>query len=176
MNRKIGRAEGFGVLPRQSAKPRPKHAHVEVDEQADGQIRQAQVGHHLRFVNWRQAFDRLELEQDLLLYNEVDTVAAIAEHSLVADRNGSLTLETHLAERQLSAQASLVRRLQEPRAQRSVHFDDAADDLLSPILKTSALPIFLLHLLQSVSYAARVRQNRRDAAPADRVPRRGLPA
>jgi hypothetical protein len=38
INGKIGRAEGLGVLPRQSPQPRAKHADVEVDEQANGQI------------------------------------------------------------------------------------------------------------------------------------------
>jgi hypothetical protein len=119
MNRKIGRAEGFGVFPRQSAKPGPKRAD---------------------------------------------------EHALVADGYGSLTLETHLAKPQLGAQANLVRRLQEPRAQRSVHFDEGTDNRLGPILKTSALPIFLSHILLSVAYASRVREKCADAPGQSRSP------
>jgi hypothetical protein len=109
----------------------------------------------LRFVDGQQAVDRLELEQDPGLDNDIDAVAAVNEHALVADGYGSLTLETHLAKPQLGAQANLVRRLQEPRTQRSVHFDDGTDNRFGPILKTSALPIFLVHILLSVAYASR---------------------
>ena len=45
-----------------------------------------------------------------------------------------------------------------------MHFDEGTDDLLGPILKTSALPIFLLHILLSVAYASWVREKRADAS------------
>ena len=117
----------------------------------------------MRFVDRQQAVDRFEFEQDPALYNDIDAVAAVNEHALVEDGYGSLPLETQLAKPQLGAQANLVRRLQEPWTQRSVHFDEGTDDLLGPILKTSALPIFLLHILLSVAYASWVREKRADA-------------
>ena len=53
----------------------------------------------------QQAVDRFEFEQDPALYDDIDAVAAVNEHALVADGYGSLPLETQLAKPQLGAQA-----------------------------------------------------------------------
>ena len=43
-----------------------ERGHVEVDEQADRQLRKAQIGDDLRFVNREQPLDRLEFQEDMI--------------------------------------------------------------------------------------------------------------
>jgi hypothetical protein len=48
--------------------------HIEVDEEADAFLRDAQVGPHLRQVNRHDVFDTLELDHDGIFDEQVDSI------------------------------------------------------------------------------------------------------
>jgi hypothetical protein len=47
---------------------------VEVDQQPGGQVLEAQVGHQLGRVNRQEGVDRLDLDDERLLYQEIDDI------------------------------------------------------------------------------------------------------
>ena len=49
---------------------------VEVDQQADRRVGEAQVRHDLRLVDRQQPFDRLELDEDPAVDDDVESIAA----------------------------------------------------------------------------------------------------
>jgi hypothetical protein len=54
------------VVRREPPQAISERGHVEVDEQADRQLRKAQIGDDLRFMNREQPLDRLELQEDMI--------------------------------------------------------------------------------------------------------------
>ena len=148
---KPGRSDWFA---RQPAKARLDGRDVEVDEERSVELRQFQVGDHLRLVDREKLFDRLDLENDPTIDDEIDAVTAVEDQAFVFQDEWALVLEGEPAKRELATQTRLVGGLEESRAEVTVDFDAGADDLWpSPGLVDTHLcaPLFVLsggHVVQ----------------------------
>ena len=76
-----------------------------------------------------QVFDHLDLDDDSLIDEDVQPVAARKRDALVAHWHGDLTSERQSAQAQLMAEALFIRRFEEARTKTPVNFDRCADDL-----------------------------------------------
>src|SRR5688500_9289853 len=97
-------------------------------------------------MDWQEAFNDLELDEDAVTNDDVESVTTIHAHALVLDWKRSLALEREPTVRKLGAHARLICRLQQSWTKRAMDLDQRADDGLGTVLKPSALPPFLFHL------------------------------
>jgi hypothetical protein len=98
---------------------RPKDRNVEIDEQAELAPHGFEIRNHLRFVNRGKGFYRLQFDQKLPSYYQVNTPLthrAIFVHY----RKGFLPLKWDPASRQFNRQRFLVNALQKARPQGSL--------------------------------------------------------
>jgi hypothetical protein len=86
---------------------------MEVHQQSDVLMRQAQVRQKLGFVNREQLFDRFNLYDDCVLHNYVEPVATIKLHFLVDNRKRFLFLNSEAQLLELKYQALLISRFQQ---------------------------------------------------------------
>lgn len=63
----------------------PKHRHVEVHQIAEPKLRQAEIGNDLRLMQARERLDRLHLDDDAVLYEEVQPIAGVKTPALIDD-------------------------------------------------------------------------------------------
>lgn len=101
---------------------------VEVEEQADVEVGQAEVGEDLGHVDGGELLRDLQLHDHLLLDQHVEPVAAVQADAAVDDRLRDLAPDAHTAVPQLLRQAHLVRLLQQPRPEDPVDLDGCPDD------------------------------------------------
>ncbi len=92
-----------------------------------------------------QTLDRFQFQQDAVVNDQVQAIAAVQVQSFVVHRQRSLPLEFKLSFRELGAQTCFVRRFQESGTEMPLHLDQRADHRLCSIPKSSDLPIFLCH-------------------------------
>jgi len=97
-------------------------------------------------VNWQEPIDGFELNENAMVDDNVEPIAAIDTKALVLYRQRALSFEGQSTQRKLGAETRLVGRLQKPRSQAAMHFDQRTDDWLGPVLKTPDLPISLFHI------------------------------
>ena len=71
-----------------------ENAHVEVHQQGKTASRELQVGHHLSGVDGIEVIDRLQLDDDRFLDQEIQAITAIDAYSLVDDRQFLLPFDT----------------------------------------------------------------------------------
>ena len=81
---------------------------LKIDQQADSQVGEAQVPHHQRHVGRQQAFDGLELDEDPVVDDEIESIAAVQTQPLVLDRKHLLASDAYPAQRELSAHTRFV--------------------------------------------------------------------
>lgn len=107
---------------------------MEVDEEADGQAEELEVGDDLRLMDREQSFDSFDFDDHAVLHHDVEAVAAVEGEAFVVKGDGELTLEAEFTQRELMRQAVLVRGLEKPRPEVAVDFDASTDDeLRNPI-------------------------------------------
>ena len=83
----------------------------------------------------QQPIDRLDPNNDLALYEKIDLQVAVNAIALVVEWYISLRLETKATFVQLNRETVLIRRLEQSRAERAVHLDGGANNLLGQIVE-----------------------------------------
>lgn len=104
--------------------------YVEVHQQAHAEPLQQHVRPELGRTHREQRLDGLELEHHAPLDDEVGLIRALDPALVVDEGQHGLPFEPHRAQLHLVGDALLVRRLQEPRPEVTMHFDARADDLV----------------------------------------------
>lgn len=79
-------------------------------------------------MDGQELLDRLQFQYDFLLNNQIDLVSAVKLQPLVGKRYINLPLEGQPSKVQFVAEALFVSRLQESRAEMSMHFYRRAYD------------------------------------------------
>ena len=105
-----------------------QHARVEVDEEADLDLRESQVGQELRLMNRQKSSDRFQLEHDAVIDDDIEGVGAVETNRLVDDRERTLPFERQTQSMQLEAEAFFVGRLEKSWTECSVNLDSCPDD------------------------------------------------
>lgn len=118
---------------------------VEVDEESDGQAQEFEVGDELGFVDGEEAVHGFELEDDMAVDDEVETVAAVEGEAFVGEGERNLTLDVKFAQGELMREAVLVGRFEKSRPQVAVDLDAGADDGLRNPLPPPFLRFSLFH-------------------------------
>jgi hypothetical protein len=78
--------EGRGSLERESLDAVPEHWDIEVQQQTDSHIAQPQVSEDLRFVHRSEALYRLDLDDNPIFHNDVQSITTVELHRFVEDR------------------------------------------------------------------------------------------
>jgi hypothetical protein len=115
---------------------------VEVDQQADAAWAEAKIGQKLRFVQWLSAFDRLEFEDNLAVYDDVGDIAAIEKNVVVRDGEWYLALERYALLAEFVAKAPFIDGFEQAGAEAAVHAHGQADD---PVREVSVVAGVLIH-------------------------------
>jgi hypothetical protein len=115
---------------------------VEVDQQADAAWAEAEIGQKLRFVQWLNAFDRLEFEDHLTVHDDVGDVAAIEKNGVVRDGEWYLALERYALLAEFVAKAPFIDGFEQAGAEAAVHTHGQADD---PVREVSVVAGVLVH-------------------------------
>jgi hypothetical protein len=105
-----------------------KPLHIEVDQQTELQFRLFQIREQLRTVNAFEALDGLDLNDDGLLNEEIETITAVKSPSAINERQRLFALYTQALVEQFEHQAGFVRRFQHTWADFLVHAQCRADD------------------------------------------------
>ncbi len=82
--------------------------HIEVDQQADWPPTKSQVGMQLFAMDRQERFNRLHFNDDSVGYQEIKTIALVQSYAFILDGEVQLSLEWHLAQRELATQTLLV--------------------------------------------------------------------
>ena len=101
----------------------------EVDEQADGQLQEPEVGEQLSLVNGRRAFGAFELDGHAALDQEVDAEAEFDFCPSVLEGHEELPLDAYPAAGELGGQEFLIGRFEEAGAEVGVDADRRVDDV-----------------------------------------------
>jgi hypothetical protein len=104
-----------------------KDRYVEVDDQPDATSGEFQVRDHLRRVNWSKTFDGLDLDNDAILDEKIQLIAALNPYRSVHQGHGHLSRECDPALKQLVFETCLVRRLEQAWAKHAMYFDCGTD-------------------------------------------------
>jgi hypothetical protein len=115
---------------------------VEVDQQADAAWAEAEIGQKLRFVQWLSAFDCLEFEDNLAVYDDIGDIAAIEKNVVVRDREWYLALEGYALLAEFVAKAPFIDGFEQAGAEAAVHAHGQADD---PVREVSVEAGILIH-------------------------------
>jgi hypothetical protein len=74
-----------GLLEQQALDTVNHPLNVEIHQECLADVQQAQVRQRLRLVNWQDAFDGLQFDDEFAPDHEIDPIAAIQGHALVRD-------------------------------------------------------------------------------------------
>ena len=83
--------------------------YVEIDEQASWVATQAKVRQHLCYVKRLDVVDRLQLDDDFVCHEKVDSIRAVDELATVVDIDRDLAAKGHVTERKLTRETMLIR-------------------------------------------------------------------
>jgi hypothetical protein len=107
---------------------------LEVDEEADGEAGEFEIGHELGFMDRQKLFYGLQLDDDSLLDEQVDPVAAIEGNRFVLNGKIDLSTKRYASQGELVAHALFVSRLEQPWAEGPMHLDRRSDNRLRQFL------------------------------------------
>ncbi len=79
-------------------------------------------------MDWQNSLDCFQLQNNFLIDNQIDPVAAIELETFVQDWELNLAFEGHPAQMQFVAQALFISGLWQPRAQVPVHLNGCSDN------------------------------------------------
>ena len=94
-----------------------------------------EIRDQLRFVDCSEAVDRLQLDRDGILNDQVKTVSGFQFDLAVDDRQGLLAFDLQTPLRNLECKARLVSRLQQTRPERAMHLDCGANNIVRDPIK-----------------------------------------
>ena len=101
---------------------------VEIQEEAQPQARELQVGEELGFVYRKEALDGLDLHDQPIAYDEIEPQARPEGHPVVTDRHFALPAKWQPGAMKLMTQAFFVDGLEQTRSQRRMDSYPASDD------------------------------------------------
>jgi len=81
-------------------------------------------------MDGQYTLNALDLKNQYILHNQVQTIATVQLDALVFHGQRNLSFKTYTAEIQLMAQTLFVSRLQQSRTKSTLHFDSSANDAL----------------------------------------------
>lgn len=109
---------------------------VEVDEEAEGLVGEAEVGNKLGEVEVVDGADGFEFEDDVVLDEQIDPLGWELLAFVIADES-ELLLIFDACSIELLAECSFVHRFKQSDTELLVHFDRAADDLMAELVQCS---------------------------------------
>ena len=101
---------------------------IEIHQVPDIGIHKSHVRMQLRAMHVHHFVDALDLEDDAVFNEKVQTVSALEVHTLVMDWNRHLLAKPYFTAKQLVRQTASVRGLQQSWSQGAVHLNGAGDD------------------------------------------------
>jgi hypothetical protein len=104
--------------------------HIEVHQQPDFPLAQAQVGQKLRLMDLPNALNGLDLQNQFITNDDVSPKATIHQSAPINNRKCNLPLEGDASLGEFKAKALLINRFQKPRPKMLVHIDRQSDHLL----------------------------------------------
>jgi hypothetical protein len=110
------------MIKQKSPHAGPQYPAVEIDQQPDTQASATKVGQHLGLEHRVETINTLQLHNNCVCHNQVNTVLADRD-ALVFDWKHRLSLECNAALAQFYAHGCLVRLLQQTRPQPSMDLD-----------------------------------------------------
>ena len=79
-----------------------------------------EIGEKLRFVDWREAVDCLDFDDDGIFHKDIETIPSINTNVIIDDWQFHLRLERQASLLDFVSKAMLIGRIQQPRTERPV--------------------------------------------------------
>jgi hypothetical protein len=108
---------------------------VEVEEQAQPALRQTEIGEYLEVMDGLQPLHGLELHDDKIINQQIETEAEVEGNALVSDWDRNLVPDFEASQPQLVDQARLIDGLQQSWPQVTMHLNGRSDDLVRQRLR-----------------------------------------
>ena len=115
--------------------------HVEVQEKTKPTVAELKMCEELSVVDWEQLRDCLELHDDGLVDEDIDSISWFQSDVLVHDRELDLASNDEAAVAKFVGQASLVRAFQKPWAQSPVNLDRRINNYSAQLVQPSLVRI-----------------------------------
>jgi len=106
---------------------------VEVDQQADGNFKQTEIGEELSVVNRMQRVFAFGLDHDSVIHYEVGPKSTIKLNVVIDEWYYLLTLNSHTQFLEFVSEAGLVGRFQQPWSQLSMDFYSSTNDFAGEV-------------------------------------------
>jgi len=97
-NRKTGRQEGRIGLAGKSPEAVLEDSDVEVYEESNRKASELEIGEHLSLMNGQEPLDRLHFDDEFILDDDVQAIAAMKPYALVSHRNRPLALKAEASQ------------------------------------------------------------------------------
>jgi hypothetical protein len=101
---------------------------MEVDEQGYRAARKFEICHYRSGVNAFDSFDGFQFDDHRVVYEQIETVAAVHLDAPVNKRHRLLSLDGEPALHEVPHEASLVTGFQQPRTQLTMNLDSCTND------------------------------------------------
>lgn len=111
----------------------PQVRDIEVDQEPESLSRKAQIGEKLRVVDRPEGIDALDFDDQAVPDQEIESIRAIEPDPAVLHDQRDLSPERQAGQCEFTAQARLVRALQEAWPESAVDAHGASDDFPRPI-------------------------------------------
>jgi hypothetical protein len=108
---------------------RSEYRDIEVEQEAHGQLRQAQIGQDLRKVNWVDSIHALYFDDQYVFHQQVEAIAAIQGLPTIPDGKRNLALDVKAAISEFPGEACFVGGFQESGSECSVNRNRPTDNL-----------------------------------------------
>jgi hypothetical protein len=118
---------------RDSPNPLSHRCDVEIEDQSYLASPKLQVSDHLRFVDRRQAFDRLDLDDDRAFDEQVQPVSTVNLDSAVDDWKRNLLLKIDAPHDEFVFKTCLISGFEQARPKCTVDVNRGADNLFGPV-------------------------------------------
>jgi hypothetical protein len=92
----------------------------EVDEEPQREVQEAQIRQQLFAVGWSHHADRLQLDDQATIHEQIDPKALLEAHSVEFERNGLLTLDLQSTPFEHARKNDLIDGLEQSRSQPTV--------------------------------------------------------
>ena len=101
---------------------------MEIDDETRTQIAKAQMSKELRLICRRQSLLRFHIDNDLIIYQQIQSQISCQTNAFVTDRHSLLPFEGDAAQMQVMTQSFFVDRFQQTRSEAPMNFDGSAND------------------------------------------------
>jgi hypothetical protein len=150
---------------------------IEIYQQPYLFLRQLQVRQELGLMDRQQFFHGFQFQDDFVLYEKIDLVAAIELQAFVIDGQVHLPLKAQSAQVKLMAKTLLVSRFQKPRTKVPMNLNRRPDNRTRPrVPRLFALfPRRYMNRMESFAHRTISSRNQGNAEKNDQVPSAHVP-